>query len=147
MKRKKLIAFVLSAAMLVGSLSAFPSEFVFADENDETVEEPIEEVIPDDTDPDGSEIIEEEIEEPVEYYDPNSVAINETNFPDDVFRGYVSRHFDTDGNGELSPSEVAAVTDISVPGYEISDLTGIQYFTGLIRLDCGACNRNGVDCY
>ena len=72
MKRKKLIAFVLSAAMVVGSLYAFPNEFVFADENDDTIEEPIEEVIPDDTDPDGSEIIEEEIEEPVEEYDVDS---------------------------------------------------------------------------
>ena len=34
------------------------------------------------------------------------VVINDTNFEDDNFREYVSKTFDTDGNGVLSKSEI-----------------------------------------
>lgn len=66
------------------------------------------------------------------------VTINETNFPDDIFRQYVKR-FDTDNNGKLSKSEINAVTSIKhIPDdidSRIKDATGIEHFTSLTSLD------------
>ena len=42
------------------------------------------------------------------------VAINEKNFPDKVFRTYVSENFDKDSNCSLSNAEIQAVTQIRV---------------------------------
>jgi hypothetical protein len=55
------------------------------------------------------------------------VAINETNFPDDTFRKYVSDEFDTDGDGVLSTDEIAAVTyiDVSDNDYE-GEITSLK---------------------
>ena len=64
------------------------------------------------------------------------VAINETNFPDAVFREYVKDNFDTDGNGELSVSEMENVRRVDVAEMEVADLTGIENFTNLEELDC-----------
>lgn len=80
-------------------------------------------------------------------YDPNSVvpvglAVNETNFPDSIFRAYVSNNFDKDGNGYLSDSEIQAVTtiDVSYSGTvnteKISSLKGVEHFVDLLFLDC-----------
>ena len=38
--------------------------------------------------------------------DSDVVEIDETNFPDDAFRTYVSESFDSDGNGWLSRKEI-----------------------------------------
>lgn len=70
------------------------------------------------------------------------IAINETNFPDPVFRTYVSTNFDTDGSGYLSDEEIAAVAEINVRGKNeegaqlISTLKGIEFFPSLAYLDC-----------
>ena len=65
----------------------------------------------------------------------SSVIINETNFPDAVFRNYVKK-FDTNSNNLLTQAEMAAVKEINVRNKGISDLTGIAYFTNLEKLDC-----------
>ena len=65
-----------------------------------------------------------------------NVAIDEHNFPDAKFQAYVKDNFDTDGNGNLSPAEIASVTTIDVQSKRISDLTGIEHFTALEELDC-----------
>ena len=65
----------------------------------------------------------------------SSVIINETNFPDAVFRNYVKK-FDTNPNNLLTQAEMAAVKEINVRNKGISDLTGIAYFTNLEKLDC-----------
>lgn len=72
------------------------------------------------------------------------VAINEANFPDAKFRGYVN-DFDTDGDGNLSASEISAVTEIRIIMGGISDLTGIEYFTGLEELVCTANRLTSLD--
>lgn len=70
------------------------------------------------------------------------VAVSAANFPDDVFRAYVSTNFDTDGNGSLSDEEIAAVAEINVRGKNeegaqlISTLKGIEFFPSLAYLDC-----------
>ena len=66
----------------------------------------------------------------------SSVAINATNFPDAVFRSYVSANFDTDGSGYLSAAEQAAVTEIDVNRTGVTSLQGIEYFSNLRKLVC-----------
>lgn len=68
--------------------------------------------------------------------DSESVEINEENFPDEIFRNYVSENFDNDGNGELKEEEIEAVTNITVSGMGITDLTGVEYFIELRYLYC-----------
>ena len=67
--------------------------------------------------------------------EPQSVEINTTNFPDATFRDYVQQ-FDTDHSGSLSSDEIAVVTQINVINKSISNLTGIEYFTALEKLEC-----------
>ncbi|MBQ5467292.1 MAG: leucine-rich repeat domain-containing protein [Oscillospiraceae bacterium] len=73
------------------------------------------------------------------------VAINATNFPDAVFRSYVSETYDTDTNGYLSASEITAATTASLTGKGISDLKGVEYLTSLITLNCGGNYLTGID--
>ena len=65
----------------------------------------------------------------------SGVAINASNFPDSSFRNYV-KSFDANGDGVLSSSERKKVTSINVPGYKLSSIKGIEYFTELTGLDC-----------
>jgi uncharacterized repeat protein (TIGR02543 family)/LPXTG-motif cell wall-anchored protein len=74
-------------------------------------------------------------------YADGDVAINAANFPDTVFRTYVSENIDADGDGYLSADEISGTTTINVSHQpaeqtDISDLKGIEYFTSLKRLDC-----------
>ena len=73
---------------------------------------------------------------------PGRIAVDSTNFPDAVFRSYVSTNFDTDGNGFLSDEEIAAVTEINVSGTSsvdggVTSIVGVEHFTALERLFCG----------
>ena len=63
------------------------------------------------------------------------VAITSNNFPDSNFRGVVQQ-FDKDKNGYLSDSEIKAVTYLDCPNQNISNLSGIKYFTALKTLNC-----------
>ena len=73
------------------------------------------------------------------------VAVSEANFPDDIFRNYVSEKFDTDKDGSLSANEIAAVREISVSGLGIADLAGVEYFTALVWLDCDGNQLTALD--
>lgn len=69
------------------------------------------------------------------------VEINNTNFPDQVFRKYVEDNIDkadTTGlkDGKLSQAERDAVTEISITNTNCTDLTGIAYFANLTELNC-----------
>ena len=65
------------------------------------------------------------------------IAIDETNFPDQNFRNYVSENCDQDRDGTLSKSEIAAKTEIYLYNRGIYSLKGIEYFTSLQSLNCG----------
>ena len=65
----------------------------------------------------------------------SDILINSTNFPDSVFRDYVSR-FDTNSDGALSYNEIANVTEMDLSSLGISDFTGIEFFTELAKLNC-----------
>ena len=63
------------------------------------------------------------------------VAIDNINFPDANFRTVV-KAYDTDKDNYLSDAEIAPVTFIDCSNKEISNLTGIGYFTALGKLHC-----------
>ncbi|MBQ6981574.1 MAG: hypothetical protein IJQ15_04000 [Synergistaceae bacterium] len=75
----------------------------------------------------------------------SSVEINATNFPDATFRNYVSTEFDTDGDGVLSPAEIASATIINVWGQGVSSMKGVEYFTALTELYCGRNQLTALD--
>ncbi len=79
----------------------------------------------------------------ISYADAFGVSIDETNFPDEVFRQYVSNTFDLNSDGYLSDTEAMYKNDeyynqisIKVSSLDIQSLKGIEYFTYLDRLDC-----------
>ena len=73
----------------------------------------------------------------------NGLVIDETSFPDDVFRSYVAAYCDMDGNGMLTDHELTAVKYINCSGSEdnpdekIQTLEGIGHFPYLEKLKCG----------
>ena len=72
------------------------------------------------------------------------VAIDENNFPDVNFRAFV-RGYDSDKSGALSTSEFASITKINCSNKNISDLTGIEYFTSLQELLCHNNNLTSLN--
>ena len=75
------------------------------------------------------------------------VLINETNFPDPVFRTYITEKFDTDVRsvGTLTASELARATYIFVPSQNIYSLKGIEFLTALRTVDCSNTNITELD--
>ena len=61
------------------------------------------------------------------------VKIDESSFPDGVFREYV-KAFDSDADGVLTDAERGKVTVIDVESKNIKDLTGLEYFAALKEL-------------
>ena len=67
--------------------------------------------------------------------EPEGIPIDEDHFPDDEFREYVISQL-AGGDNVLTPKDIAKATEIEVRSEDISDLTGIEYFTELKELDC-----------
>lgn len=63
------------------------------------------------------------------------VPIDSTSFPDPAFLLYV-KGLDTDGDGALSPDEREAVTSMDLRKRGIQDLSGLEWFDGLEKLNC-----------
>ena len=72
------------------------------------------------------------------------VAIDPTNFPDANFRTYVAT-FDKDNDDCLTPAELAAVEYMALYNKSIGDLTGIEHFTDLTKLDCRRNQLTSLD--
>lgn len=66
---------------------------------------------------------------------PEPVEINETNFPDEIFRNYVSSRFDKNEDGKLSFYE-GQRGDMEPDGGGIKSLKGIEFFTEIEGLYC-----------
>ena len=63
------------------------------------------------------------------------VAIDEAHFPNENFRNYVSREFDTNKDGKLSRDELDKVEEIKIANTSlVYSLKGIEYFKNLIKL-------------
>ena len=78
--------------------------------------------------------------------DGETVEINETNFPDDVFREYV-RQFDKNDDSEFSQEELDAVVWITLGGGDrkATSLKGLEFFTKLTQLSCGDASLTSLD--
>ena len=75
-----------------------------------------------------------------------TVTVDEKNFPDATFRAYVQKNIDRNHDNKLTPAEIKAVKRIDVSGDEnLSDLTGIKYFTNLRILWCGETSITKLD--
>ena len=73
------------------------------------------------------------------------VDINETNFPDEIFRSFVSNAIDGNGDGILSEDEINDKTVFMFSTDGTIDLTGIEYFTALEELYCYNCKLGKLD--
>ncbi|MBQ8514489.1 MAG: hypothetical protein IJ496_03740 [Ruminococcus sp.] len=75
----------------------------------------------------------------------SAISINETNFPDAVFREYISTKFDENGDGCLEDSEIWTVRlDLyNVEG--ITSLKGIELLENLWYLNAGSCPITEID--
>ena len=72
--------------------------------------------------------------------------INSTNFPDAKFRAVVAASdIDTDRDGFLRETEAELVLVLNLDGKNISNLTGIEYFTELSKLRCCENNLTSLD--
>ena len=74
-----------------------------------------------------------------------SIGIDALNFPDPNFRAYVKAKFDKDKNNCLSESERNAVTEIDVRYKNISNLSGIEFFPNLKKLNCSYNQLTSLD--
>ncbi|MBR6365807.1 MAG: hypothetical protein IKS10_06910 [Lachnospiraceae bacterium] len=68
--------------------------------------------------------------------DAEGIKLTPQNFPDMVFRDYVSRHFDENKDGALNEAEIAKVEEIHLVYNTMQNLKGVEYFTELKRLRC-----------
>ena len=77
------------------------------------------------------------------------VVIDETNFPDPVFREFIRTgsnfntyvSYDSNGDGILSSDEIDNITWINVAGKNITSVQGIELFPNLHTLNC---NNTGI---
>ena len=72
-----------------------------------------------------------------------SIVINDTNFPDELFRYYIRTDCDTNKDGILSDGEIAVVKKFNKPGFKANNGTlkmysmkGVEYLTELVSIDC-----------
>ena len=72
------------------------------------------------------------------------VRIDEANFPDEIFRTYVSEHLDSSANGYLDGKE-ATIKALDVSGLGIRNLKGIGNFADLESLDCSDNQLTSLD--
>ncbi len=76
--------------------------------------------------------------------EPGSIAIDATNFPDDIFRKYLLEQ-DYGKDGVLTEEEIEKIKYIACYKKEISNLKGIEYFTSLEKLYCYSNKLTSLD--
>ena len=64
------------------------------------------------------------------------VALDEATFPDAAFRALLAETADVNGDSRLSALELRHVSELNCSNLGIADLTGIEYFTELVALNC-----------
>ena len=72
------------------------------------------------------------------------IEINETNFPDAIFRNWILQQY-YGMDGKLTENEIKDVTYIAVNEKNISTLKGIEYFTSLNVLICPLNQLTSLD--
>ena len=82
---------------------------------------------------------------PVPAYAEEYVKIDWSNFPDPVFRDYVSQTFDEHPDGWLDFREIENAKEISIHDEDVTMLRGVEFFTALEVLDCSSCDLRTLD--
>ena len=77
--------------------------------------------------------------------DTDGIAVDNTHFPDDLFRGYVSDNFDTDNDGVLSESEINSALSITLRDLDVKSVEGIEYFTQLLGFTAAKTDIHSFD--
>ena len=73
------------------------------------------------------------------------VEINTINFPDYEFREYIKAIADNDNDGFLSQEELNGVTSICLYSNQGQDLTGIEYFPNVERIEVNGLGLTELD--
>lgn len=73
------------------------------------------------------------------------LEINEANFPDAVFRGYVIAEYDMIKDLVLDEQELLAATDMDVNEMGISSLKGVELLTNLTLINCSSNSLTSLD--
>ena len=171
MKRdiNRLLAGILSAAMIMGSNPAVVMGNIIADdiegaaenalilENEDVLDnvsedallENPEELIVDNAAP--NENIEDvlvinscdEFADYPEAVSANDVEINSDNFPDEVFRNYI-KTLDTDSDEVLEVSEINAAKTIDLSNTAVVSINGIKYLTSVNSIDFSNTSINSI---
>lgn len=63
------------------------------------------------------------------------VKLDETNFPDSVFREYLKTNYDKDKNNSLSQDEILAIHEIKLGYSGVTNLKGIEFLTEITYLE------------
>lgn len=75
-----------------------------------------------------------------------SVNINESNFPDEIFRNWILENIEGASDSILTEEELSKVTEMYLNGnYGLKDLKGIEYFTSLKILYCPVIALEKID--
>jgi len=70
----------------------------------------------------------------------------DVNIPDEAFlNALIELGVDTNGDGAISPSEAEVIPHLDVSERRISDITGIEAFINLERLNCWKNQLTGLD--
>ena len=64
------------------------------------------------------------------------IEMSKRNFPDENFRNYLTVKCGIKRNACLTEHEIALVEEIEIKHLDIYDLTGIEFFLNLKKLDC-----------
>ena len=81
-------------------------------------------------------------------YADDSIAVNDTNFPDEDFRNYISQNVDLNHNGSLTSSEISSCTNLYIYAGDdeyYNSFDGIGYLTNLKYIQIDGCNAESVD--
>ena len=65
-----------------------------------------------------------------------NVPVDAANFPDDVFRGYISMTYDKNQDGILDEDELDEATKVLVDNSGVTSLKGIEFLYSLTKLSC-----------
>ena len=72
----------------------------------------------------------------IEKNQTEGLLLNAANFPDANFRAALAEILKISEGDEITEAKIAATTSLNVASKQIADLTGIEHFTMLTRLNC-----------
>lgn len=80
----------------------------------------------------------------IEIYD-YKLTVDETNFPDPVFRQILLTNFDTNADGALSDEEIVNISSLELKNLQIVNLKGIEHLYALGKLTLAELSVSSLD--